>query len=817
MPWPSDQDYNEAVQNPKTAFADSELRSGQAELSGLGLPKARSGNFATVYKVVTHGVPHAVRCFRTDNPETNIRYDAITSHLHQTRLPYVAPFRYLSQGIRAGARWYPILKMKWVEGDGLISFIEKNLSSPEEIQKLAAEWSRMLGDLRDANIAHGDLQHGNILVDRGNLKLVDYDGMYVPALDGSRSLELGHRNYQHPERTERDFGPYLDNFSGWLIYASLVAVAARPGLWHQLKAGDECLLFRREDLVAPRHSNTLRLLREASDARLEQLADQLENFLCLPLNKIPYVTDGPMEFGSAQIANATSAARGSWIEDYAARSSRAADDAELSIGDDIPPVTGQEWMGDFLDERQKAGSFVNNIWIDRLASLSLLCSAALLCYSSTRGRGFGEAFAISLALMGTAASLAVVFWRLRYIREPVFAKICATQSELSQAEKNADTAKNNLERFKTQREQQRNSYTTESSRLQSRQAALQADQLQELRDIDAALERQIESGRQALAAEESNEKRKLADTIGSRISTLTRDAAALADRERQEICRVQGPAVTSIENQMPQLIADRDSELTQALQNYQDRIVQSHLHRYKISDASIPGIDPDLKRRLAAAGYASADDIGIGKRYGDVPGLGAKEQGALYDWQRNLESQIRAMESPSSLPPHKSAPIEQRHEAAIKPLQQRLAQLRQGLTGELEKVRMKYSEQKKKLEEQMAIEQNNLRVETAALEKKLRDAQAKLSVEEHQLQVQSQRTAEACRARFGGAAKQLANDLDTLKRQYRTDLASIDKEIADAQKQMRETALVKQRAYRRLAAYAPLTFRGYALHVFGRR
>ena len=38
---------------------------------------------------------------------------------------------------------------------------------------------------------------------------MDYDTLYVPALAGRESPELGHRNYQHPDRTRKDFGPML--------------------------------------------------------------------------------------------------------------------------------------------------------------------------------------------------------------------------------------------------------------------------------------------------------------------------------------------------------------------------------------------------------------------------------------------------------------------------------------------------------------------------------------------------------------------------------------------------------------------------------
>ena len=99
-------------------------------------------------------------------------------------------------------------------------------------------------------IAHGDLQHGNIKVEAGcRIILVDYDGMFVPSMQGFTSNELGHRNYQHPGRTKDHFGGYLDNFSAWSIYTSLYCLTLDPTLWRKLEAGDECLLFRQEDYV----------------------------------------------------------------------------------------------------------------------------------------------------------------------------------------------------------------------------------------------------------------------------------------------------------------------------------------------------------------------------------------------------------------------------------------------------------------------------------------------------------------------------------------------------------------------------------------
>ena len=59
-PWPTPQEYNEAIQNPHLNFADPELRGGQPELTPLGLPRAITGGFASVYRMRCGGREWAV-------------------------------------------------------------------------------------------------------------------------------------------------------------------------------------------------------------------------------------------------------------------------------------------------------------------------------------------------------------------------------------------------------------------------------------------------------------------------------------------------------------------------------------------------------------------------------------------------------------------------------------------------------------------------------------------------------------------------------------------------------------------------------------
>jgi serine/threonine protein kinase len=125
----------------------------------------------------------------------------------------MVPFHFLRKGILVRGSWYPIVKMEWVNGETMDSYIKNNLRNSSALRDLAVRWLQMLSALQRASITHGDLQHGNILIINGEIKLIDYDGMYVPALAGRGSHEVGHRNYQHPRRTEHHFGANVDNFS----------------------------------------------------------------------------------------------------------------------------------------------------------------------------------------------------------------------------------------------------------------------------------------------------------------------------------------------------------------------------------------------------------------------------------------------------------------------------------------------------------------------------------------------------------------------------------------------------------------------------
>src|SRR5438046_32582 len=227
--WPDLTEYHEAVQQPQRAFADPGLKVVTLELDRFGMPKPATGGNAVVYKakepggLFTFKRTWAIRCCLRPMSDHAERYEAISKHLRQVRLPYDVNFQFLKQGIHIRSTWFPIVKMQWAKGDLLHSYIEKHLGTPAALAALRAKWAILVRHLEAAQVAHGDLQHGNILVRGGSIQLVDHDGMWLPAVRGRHATESGHRAYQHPDRSEHDYGQEIDRFSALVIYLSLAS------------------------------------------------------------------------------------------------------------------------------------------------------------------------------------------------------------------------------------------------------------------------------------------------------------------------------------------------------------------------------------------------------------------------------------------------------------------------------------------------------------------------------------------------------------------------------------------------------------------
>ena len=285
MHLPEESEYNIAIQNPNTCFSDNDLRGGDIQTNNLGLPTPYSGGFTTTYKITTGNLSWAVRCFIRDVHNLQIRYQAIDDFIDRNRVDYLVEARYFKYGIRAKNDWYPIIKMKWVEGDLLNVYLEKILNKGKEvIESFLQKFNDLVEKLEKDKVSHGDLQHGNIILKNDRVFLIDYDGMYLPEISTIGTGEDGHPNYQHPGRTSKSFNDKMDRFSSIVIYLSIKALSIKPELWKKYNNGENIIL-RGSDFADPKKSELFYELSQI--AELEKLAYRFASVCLSEYDKVP--------------------------------------------------------------------------------------------------------------------------------------------------------------------------------------------------------------------------------------------------------------------------------------------------------------------------------------------------------------------------------------------------------------------------------------------------------------------------------------------------------------------------------------------------
>jgi len=339
MNWPTHTDYQDAIQNPQICFAEADLKAGEPKCDMLGLPRVMSGNFASVYELSKDSHRWAVRCFVRQVMGQQGRYARLCQHLGGITLPWLVNFDYFLKGILVRGEWYPIVKMQWVEGSPINTWVDENVNDAAKLRAAAAQWRTLVNDMRKHSLAHGDYQHGNIMVTtQDELRLVDYDGMYCPAFGKGRSPELGHANFQHPRRLPEHYDDTLDNFSALVIYVSLLALAEEPALWKEFYTGDNLLLVS-ADYKNPQNSKAFARLQASPNAQVKQIASLLQQCCMRSITDVPWFeeTVAAAEAGTleAQVkAMPEPNAASSWLEDAAAgaavEGSRSAQTTQMS-------------------------------------------------------------------------------------------------------------------------------------------------------------------------------------------------------------------------------------------------------------------------------------------------------------------------------------------------------------------------------------------------------------------------------------------------------------------------------------------------------
>jgi eukaryotic-like serine/threonine-protein kinase len=276
--FPAASDYYKAVQAPGQVFTVERLRRAEFAWDMIGPILAR-GSTAVVFQAMVGGSQQAVRCYIRNDASSRERYGALGAYLARHDLsPYVEGTTWLDGAIRVNGSTWPVLTMDWIDGRTLNEYVNALVkdSNTAALALLATRWRELVKLMQDVEFAHCDLQHGNIMVDQeGRLRLVDYDGVWIPQLAGMPvPTESGHPNYQHPA-LQNGWGRWFDTFSALVIYLSLVALSKDTGLWAELYTSKN-LLFSQGDFSAPFDTPVWRLLAGIGDPEVATLARQLQ-------------------------------------------------------------------------------------------------------------------------------------------------------------------------------------------------------------------------------------------------------------------------------------------------------------------------------------------------------------------------------------------------------------------------------------------------------------------------------------------------------------------------------------------------------------
>ena len=237
-------------------------------LDKYGEPYRSSGAFAVVFKMKDEqtGKCYALKCFTEEQEGRAEAYRQIAEELEFVDSPYITSVKYLEKELFVDSNCedeeFPVLLMDWIEGETMETYIAANYTDTHAMSMLCYRFCKMAAWLRSQSFAHGDIKPDNIMVrPDGTLTLVDYDGMFVPAMKGQKSPTVGTKDFSHPLRTIDDFDETIDDFALASIALSLKAISLNPSLLDQYGASDR-LLFSAADYLDLSKSNTFAALQD---------------------------------------------------------------------------------------------------------------------------------------------------------------------------------------------------------------------------------------------------------------------------------------------------------------------------------------------------------------------------------------------------------------------------------------------------------------------------------------------------------------------------------------------------------------------------
>lgn len=251
MQYPLISEYVRAIQDASNNL--DELGHLEPVLDDHGEPYRSSGAFAVVFKMKDEqtGKCYALKCFTEEQEGRAEAYRKIADELECVDSSYLTSVKYLEKEIFVDSSCekdeFPVLLMDWIDGETMENYIAENYQDNYAMAMLCYRFCKMAAWLRSQPFAHGDIKPDNIMVrPDGSLTLIDYDGMFVPAMKGQKSPTIGTKDFSHPLRTVDDFDETIDDFALASIALSLKAISLKPSLLDEYGSADR-LLFSADD------------------------------------------------------------------------------------------------------------------------------------------------------------------------------------------------------------------------------------------------------------------------------------------------------------------------------------------------------------------------------------------------------------------------------------------------------------------------------------------------------------------------------------------------------------------------------------------
>lgn len=187
---------------------------------GGGAAPLYAGNSAVVAKVTLGDDPrpYAMKCYT--------RRKARLAEIY--REAFRADELYVYD-ISGRGEWVDVVIREWIEGRTLDRALREAVDAGdgERLAELSRSFDRMSAELLRSERAHGDLKPENILLTAGgDMRLVDWDAAWLPAMEGATAVETGTPDWQHPLRTAALYDKHIDDYSVALLSAMLAALAA---------------------------------------------------------------------------------------------------------------------------------------------------------------------------------------------------------------------------------------------------------------------------------------------------------------------------------------------------------------------------------------------------------------------------------------------------------------------------------------------------------------------------------------------------------------------------------------------------------------